>query len=242
MEVLKGTIMIQRFTFRSVYSLINVNFRIALGLLFLLLSQSVMALSPGDVTIELTSGTELVSDSNQCSPPRQGPDAAYVAFKVTNTSEGTLTDMGGTMTDPSAFTGFAFAGGQPATIYIGSLIAGQSRTFFWFIEYPCHDATVNSADLAVTIADSNPGTVSLIPTVTATSTSSLSASAGGEVDTFVLGPGYVVGQVVTMDVTYDFGNIQSGDHFIFQPAGNNSFDAGCFQLIIFLRPILSDRR
>ncbi len=160
---------------------------------------------------------------------RDGPHAAYVAFQVTNTSGGTLTDLSGTLGDPSAFAGFAFAGGQPATILIGTLTAGQSRTFYWFIEYPCHTAAVISANLTVTVSDSNPGTVALTNTVTAIS--SISANAGGVLLSSLLGPGFVVGQVIPLDITYAFGNVQVGDVFIFQPAGNTDFDTSCFQLI-----------
>ena len=160
---------------------------------------------------------------------RDGPHAAYVAFQVTNTSGGTLTDLSGTLGDPSAFAGFAFAGGQPATILIGTLTAGQSRTFYWFIEYPCHTAAVISANLTVTVSDSNPGTVALTNTVTAIS--SISANAGGGLLSSLLGPGFVVGQVIPLDITYAFGNVQVGDVFIFQPAGNTDFDTSCFQLI-----------
>ncbi len=133
------------------------------------------------------------------------------------------------MDDPSAFAGFAFAGGQPATIFIGTLTAGQSRTFYWFIEYPCHTAADISADLTVTLSDSNPGTVSLMDTVTAIS--SISANAGGLLLNSLLGPGFVVGQVIPLDITYEYGNVQNGDFFIFQPAGNTDFNAACLQLI-----------
>ena len=202
------------------------------GLMTVLFSQSfqvALALGPGDVTILLTSGNQLVSDSNNCSGG-DGPHAAYVAFQVTNTSGGTLTDLSGTLGDPSAFAGFAFAGGQPATILIGTLTAGQSRTFYWFIEYPCHTAAVISANLTVTVSDSNPGTVALTNTVTAIS--SISANAGGVLLSSLLGPGFVVGQVIPLDITYAYRQCPKlGDVFIFQPAGNTDFDTSCFQLI-----------
>jgi uncharacterized repeat protein (TIGR01451 family) len=46
-----------------------------------------------------------------------------------------------------------------------------------------------------------------------------------------LGPGAVLGQIITYDVTYSFGSIQGGDRFNMQPAGNTSYNAGCFQLV-----------
>jgi uncharacterized repeat protein (TIGR01451 family) len=58
-----------------------------------------------------------------------------------------------------------------------------------------------------------------------------SAAAGGNVTSTTLGPGAVVGQVITADVAYDFGNIASGNEFFLQPSGSTAFDARCFRLV-----------
>ena len=50
------------------------------------------AIAPGDVSIVMTTSPTFVSDSNNCSGG-DGPHAAYVGFKVTNTSGGTLTNL-----------------------------------------------------------------------------------------------------------------------------------------------------
>jgi hypothetical protein len=111
-----------------------------LALLFLLAlspllrpAESAYALSPGAVSITMTTDPFLVLDSN--SPCVQGPNAAYVGFRITNTSGGLLSNLQATL---SGFTGaFALTGGQPATQYIGQLAAAASDTLYWYITYPC---------------------------------------------------------------------------------------------------------
>jgi uncharacterized repeat protein (TIGR01451 family) len=195
-----------------------------LALLFLLAlspllrpAGSAYALSPGAVSITMTTDPLLVVDSN--SPCVQGPNAAYIGFRVTNTSGALLSNLQATL---SGFTGaFALTGGQVATQYIGQLAAGASDTVYWYITYPC--VTGLSNILTVTVSDANPGTVS--GTGTVTTDSSISANAGALVQSATVGAGAVVGQIITLDVTYSFGNANAGDVYNIQPSGSPTFNA-----------------
>lgn len=197
-------------------------------LLFGLWGQEAFALNSGDVTILMTSSNLLVVDSNKCPPPNNdGPHAAYVAFRVTNTLGTTLTNLSATLSGFDTANGFNFSGGQTATQYIGTLAPGASTVLFWFMQYPC---TKNLNDtITVTVSDSNPGTVAGNGTVT--TRSHISANAGGLITSTVLGPGAVVGQILEYTVNYNFGNGNVGDIINLQPAGNTAFNAGCFQLV-----------
>lgn len=175
------------------------------------------------LSISMTTAPLLVLDSN--SPCVQGPDAAYVGFRITNTTGSTISNLQATLTGFAS--GFSLAGGQAGTQYVGSLAAGASRSVFWFFQYPCTFGQSNTFTATVFdglgFSETGTGTV--------TTNSSISANAGGQVSSATLGPGAVLGQVITYDVTYSFGNVSNGDFFSLQPAGNPTFDASCFQLI-----------
>jgi uncharacterized repeat protein (TIGR01451 family) len=187
------------------------------------------ALSSGQVSVTMTTDSSLVSDSNACSTGA-GPRAAYVGFRITNTSGGTLNNLSVTL--EGFATGFALNNGQVANQVIGSLANNASDVLYWHISYPCHTASSKSSQLSLTIADANTGTVTISGAgTTVTSTSSISASAGGLISSATLGAGAVLGQIITYDVQYSFGNVQNGDRFNMQPSGNTSYDAKCFQLV-----------
>jgi len=196
----------------------------ALGLHF-----NAASLSAGDAIFTLKSDDEgaltqdIVYDHNKC--PTEGPTAMYITGNVTNTSGGSISNMTVQMTNLTA--GFTFGGGQADTIQLGTMAAGDTQMVGWLIEYPCTDGFTGTADIV--IADIDPGTVQ--STVDFTVREAKSANAGGNVITSVLGPGAVVGQIIEMDTTYDFGNIGAGNEFFLQPAGSAAFDAGCFQIM-----------
>lgn len=177
------------------------------------------------VTFDLRTGPttsqSLIIDSNKC--PTEGPIAAYVAGVITNTGAAvtnvtaTISGLGG---------GFALTGTQSATLSLGALDAGASAVAGWHITYPCTAGAVRN----ITIATSSSGG-SDSDSIALTVKSSQSAAAGGDVITSVLGPGAVVGQIISADVAYDFGNIDTGNEFILQPAGNTTFDAACLRLV-----------
>ncbi|HEX2092171.1 MAG TPA: DUF11 domain-containing protein [Longimicrobiaceae bacterium] len=177
--------------------------------------------APG-VSVTMASAPDLTLDSNR---PCTGPQATYVAFRVTNTSGTRQTDLRATISGFSG--GITLAGGQPASQYIGSLAAGASRNVYWFVTYPC--AFDISATLTVSVTDASAGAVTGSGTVT--TKSMISAQAGGVLVSGTLGPGAVVGQTIHLDVTYDFGGADVGTTYDLQPVGNTSFNAGCFQMV-----------
>jgi uncharacterized repeat protein (TIGR01451 family) len=189
----------------------------------------VSALSSGQVSFTLTSGDssglsqDLMVDSNNC--PTDGPSAMYITGNVTNASGGDLVDFSAQMTNFSA--GFSLAGGQADTISLGTLAAGASKLVGWLVQYSCTDGATGTVD--VIMSDDNAGTVT--STLNLTVRSAISANAGGEVTTSLLGPGAIVGQIIEMDVTYEFGGASIGNEYFLQPTGTSAFNAGCFSLV-----------
>jgi uncharacterized repeat protein (TIGR01451 family) len=188
---------------------------------------ALLAFAPGawaapGVSVTMMSSAQLTLDSNA---PCTGPQAAYVSFRITNTSGTMQTNLRAAI---SGFAGgIALGGGQAAGQYVGTLAAGASRTLFWFVSYPCTFGLSNT--LVVSVTDNTPG--STTGTGTVATSSMISAQAGGIVNTATLGAGAVVGQTITLDVAYDFGGASAGDTYNLQPAGNNTFNGGCFQLV-----------
>ena len=182
------------------------------------------ALGGGDVSVTMTTDPLLVFDTNVCAT---GPNAAYVVFRITNTSGGTLTGLEATL--GGFAVDFGLAAGQPATQPIGTLAAGESAQLAWDVTYPCTDGQSDSLD--VTVADDNPGTV--VGSAVVTTKASLSANAGGLIVSSLVTPSTpTLGGLVEYDVTYSFGSTSVGDTFNLQPAGNlTGYDADCFQLI-----------
>jgi uncharacterized repeat protein (TIGR01451 family) len=185
-----------------------------------------VAAAPG-VTISMISAPQLTLDSNK--PCQEGPRAAYVAFRVTNTSGVALTNLRATL---GGFANNITLGGpigsqQAAQQYIGRLAAGANRVLYWYVNYPCTFG--NAATLTVTVTDNTAG--STVGSGTVTTSSMVSAQAGGVLTNGLLGPGAVVGQTIAFDVAYEFGGSDSGDSFNLQVAGNQAFNAGCFQLL-----------
>ncbi|MDH3644513.1 MAG: hypothetical protein OES38_20575, partial [Gammaproteobacteria bacterium] len=195
------------------------------------LSASALALAPGDITFTLTTGDsgtnnqDLIVDSNNCGGG-DGPRAAYVGGTLTNTTGGSLTNLTATMSGFDVANGFDLEGGQVATQFVGSLGPGLSRNIYWYIEYACAEPVSDTLD--ITFADAG---APVVTNVDVTTRSSISANAGGLVTSSTLGPGAIVGQLITMRVDYEFGNVGNGDEFFLQPTGRATFDAACFQMV-----------
>lgn len=177
--------------------------------------------APG-VSVAMVSAADLTLDSNQ---PCTGPQATYVAFRVTNTSGTTQSNLRASIAGFAG--GITLAGGQAASQYVGTLAAGASRNVYWFVTYPCSFGV--SATLTVSVSDASAGSVTGSGTVT--TRSMISAQAGGVLVSGLLGPGAVVGQTIHLDVTYDFGGADVGTTYDLQPVGNTSFNARCFQMV-----------
>jgi uncharacterized repeat protein (TIGR01451 family) len=180
------------------------------------------ALSAGAVSITPVTDTLLVLDSNS---PCSGPRAAYIGFKVTNTSGGTLNNLEVTLSNFA--TGFALSGGQVAKQFIGTLANGASDAVYWYVSYPCVMNSINN--FSVTVNDASPGAVSVNQKFY--TTSSISAAAGGELASQTVTGVGTIGKIIYMDVAYTFGGAAVGDRHSLQPAGNTSFNAGCYQLL-----------
>lgn len=188
---------------------------------------ALLAFAPGawaapGVSVSMVSSPQLTLDSNA---PCTGPQAAYVSFVVTNTSGTTQTGLRATISGFSG--GIALGGGQVAGQWIGTLAAGASRTLWWYVVYPCTFGV--SSTLVVSVSDATPGATTGSGTVT--TSSMISAQAGGIVNTATLGAGAVVGQIITLDVAFDFGGASPGDTYNLQPVGNTTFSGACFQMV-----------
>ena len=179
--------------------------------------------APPGVSVTMTSSPDLTLDSNQ--PCTAGPTAAYVAYRVTNTSGAPLTNLTATLSGFS--NGIVLSGGQAATQYVGALAAGASRVLYWFVSYPCTFG--NAATLTVSVSDGTGGATAGSGTVR--TYSMISAQAGGVLVSGVLGAGAVVGQTIHLDVTYDFGGADVGTTYNLQASGNPAFRADCFQMV-----------
>lgn len=203
------------------------------GLFLVVAAISFMAMTPGaayaapGVTIGAVTPYALVDNQASTCTADTSPHAMYLQVNITNTSGSTLMNVQATLNFTT--TGFALAGGQPATIYLGTLAPGAVVPVFWFVTYPCTYAT--AGNYLVSVADGTSGATTYSGVLT--TRNELTANAGGLIENAILGPGLYVGQVVTYLVNYEFGNAwkpASSDAQI-QPAGNKSFRADCFQLI-----------
>lgn len=180
------------------------------------------------VTFSLRTGKDatktqaMVFDSNEC--PAKGPSAMYVGGVLTNDGAMTVTNIVATLSGLG--NGFALAGGQPATQSIGALGPNESTGVYWFVGYGCTDLAITSPTVSVTSSAGTSGTV-----LTLTGRTALSANAGGNVLSSMLGPGAVVGQKIYFDAVYGFGGTVVGDEYFLQPAGGQNFNAACFRLV-----------
>lgn len=178
---------------------------------------------PPPVTIEIDHSGDLLLDHN--SPCTAGPRASYLPFRVRNTSGATVSDL--TATISGFTTSIALGGGQGAQQYIGALDPGETRYLYWFVTYDC----IIGQSAGLTVAVTNAASESTTAGFTVTTRSAISAAAGGAVSSSTIGAGAIAGQIITLETVFTFGGYNAGDSFNLQPAGNRSFNAGCFQLV-----------
>ena len=164
----------------------------------------------------------LTADSNKC--PTEGPTAMFVGGVVTNSSAARINNIVATITGLNA--NVYLAGGQPAAQAIGSLDSGESVGVYWFVGFGCANGTSVTSTIQLNSSSANVNTP-----ITLTIRSAISANAGGNVLSSVLGPGAVVGQTVYFDAAYDFGGTALNDEYFLQPAGGQNFNAACFRLV-----------
>jgi len=204
-------------------------FETILLILFLIMGgSSAFCLDPSDISITHSSGNEVIVDNQFACPGAmmEGPEAGYVSFMVCNTSGSTLSNLSIKL-DSFTGTDFGLGGGQAASQFIGTLAAGECKNYYWYVDWPCTKDSMSYMRASVT--DGTTDTVSTASTITVAS--AISANATGIVESHVLGPGLVVGQIITYDVVYEYGVVAAGAILSFQPAGNEDFDASCVQLV-----------
>jgi uncharacterized repeat protein (TIGR01451 family) len=199
-----------------------------------LVAPRAQAISSGDVTFTMLSGdsatnTQLLVVDNQetnCNGGT-GPQAAYLGYRITNPAGGTggLTGLTATLSAFDTVAGFNLAGGQPATLSIGTLADGETIDLYWYVQYPCTRPTSDTLTLTVT-----QGVTNVTQNLTVTTQAMLTSNAGGNVVSNTLGPGAVLGQLLDYTVAYSFGNVPSSGVVFVQPSGETSYNAGCFQL------------
>jgi len=191
------------------------------------------------LAVEMVGTTELFMDFNEwCSgnPSQAGPDGGWYPIRVTNTTTETYTGLELRVTSPVSLTI------DDGTRYLGTLEPGESVDLFVFVDYyqlrdwlPCSNSdppiTYNEP-FTITIRSLNGG---MSGTLTFTDTfraeGMTSAQAGGVYVSHELGPGVYVGQIITMEVVYGFGQNPAGSPLFIQPAGNWDFLDQCFRLV-----------
>ncbi len=168
-----------------------------------------------------------------------GPRAQYVQIRVTNTSGGALNNLTATINFPATTPGGSYTGTwqldaeELTTRYIGTLAAGASASLYYFVNYPCKSVGGQPAPISknysLTVSNGVPPDVT--QNLTLTTRFEISANAGGQLYSFDIAPGAVLGQIIKMTTVYDYGNVGSGNDLGLQPAGNVSFNSGCYQLV-----------
>ncbi len=191
---------------------------------------SVAFASPALAAITFAFGTgnpvgnsqKLYIDSNNCAT--DGPRAAYVGGRITNSGAATETNVVVSISGLNA--NIFLAGGQAASQSIGSLAPGESIGVYWFVGYSCTLGATAAPTISVA---STAGTAN--STLSLAVDSAISANAGGLIQSSTLGAGAILGQIITLDVEYSFGGAGIGDEYYFQPTGGQAFRADCFRLI-----------
>jgi hypothetical protein len=164
----------------------------------------------------------------------------YIQIKVKNETAGTLSELsavlngfpGSVASPPTPPTAFALDDGESTQRRIGTLAAGESASLYYFVNYPCAlpPAAGSSISYTLTVADDTPNSVTS-GTFALTTRSEISANAGGDVLSAVIGAGAVVGQILKVTIEYSFGNPNANADAMIQPVGNVSFDASRFRLV-----------
>lgn len=192
--------------------------------------QSVKASGVGTIT-----GITTIASNDSNNPSTDGPRAMYLEADFKNTSGATITGVTASL-DLSSLSCAGFALGGSPTTQVNPLTSTQEPALasipnngvvhlYWYITYPTTNG--NACNYTVNITSSGgPGS----GTGTITTLSAISASAGGQVSSLVAGPVGAPGTSVDVTAGYDFGNPGTPPQMAFQPAGNTSFNAGCFQL------------
>jgi len=173
-----------------------------------------LALDPTHFTITRVTAPYFIVDGN--SPATI--TTAYVGFEVKNNSNSgvTYSNLKFTITSiGTSVVGQNYSVISPVSgiINAGTLAPGASKVCYFYVSYPAN--VTPQATFNVTLSD-NTGT-SKSQSFVIRNRSSISANAGGAA-TQTFSNQDLIGGLVTDDVTYAVGNVQSGDESDFQVA------------------------
>jgi hypothetical protein len=208
------------------------------ALALLLPPRDAEAVSPGDVTITAVTPWAAV-DSNNCAGG-SGAHAMYLQVNVANATAGTLSGLSATLngipgspaSPPSPPTAFTLDAGESTQRFIGTLAPGAIATSTsWSTTRAPYRRPRDPQSLIQWESATRRRMTVTSSTLTLTTRSEISASAGGDVLSATIGAGAVVGQILKVTINYSFGNPSSGADAMFQPVGNVSFDGGRFRLL-----------
>lgn len=183
-------------------------------------------------TTTLTAQETMWVDANKCNA--EGPRGAWLSFIITNASGVTQNDVSVTFAGFTGTNAAYFKATADPVRQIGTLAANETVAVYFYVDYAevCNHPQGGgspyagyTANYTVTATGSGGTTVY---NGTVTTNELLTAAAAGTVTGAVLGPGTVVGQILTQSVTYSFGN--NSDLF-FQPAAEAGFKDTCLRLV-----------
>ena len=218
----------KRYDLRRFVAQIFLLIALILAGLYATVRQAYAAIAPADISIALASSELAILDSNN--PCIDGPSAMQIGFTVTNNGAEDLVDATISL---SGLTSTNFELTDDPVRNIPLLAVGESVTVFYYVDYSGACANADPFDLTddytVTVAGSNLTGDATYDGELET-TSNISAAAGGDIQSSLLGPGAVVGQIITQTVVYNFGG-NFGSPVTLQPAGESGFADECIRLV-----------
>ena len=188
-------------------------------ILFLAVTKA-SALDPNHFTINRITAPYFIVDGNSPATITK----AYVGFEVINNSNSAVTYSNLKFTITSIGTsvvGQNYSTVSPASgiINVGTLAPGASKVCYFYVSYPAN--TTPQATFNITLSDNTVS--SKTASFVIRNRSSISANAGGTA-TQTFSNQDLIGGIVTDDVVYAVGNVQSGDESDFQVAVSTQFD------------------
>lgn len=179
-----------------------------------------MALDPSHFTITRVTAPYFIVDGNSPTTITK----AYVGFEIRNNSNSATTYTGLKFTITSITTsvsGQNYSVISPASgiINIGTLAPGETRVCYYYVAYPAHTTAQGTFNVLLSDNTAQSKTQSFM----IYNRSSISANAGGTATQTITSQD-LIGGIVSDDVVYVVGNVQSGDENDFQVAVSTQFD------------------
>jgi uncharacterized repeat protein (TIGR01451 family) len=189
----------------------------------------------GTVSITPTSQSTLWVDANKCSA--QGQRAAWLSFVVKNTGVTTLTDVTVTFAGFTGANAAYFKAPSDTVRTFSTLAPGEEVPVYYYVDYAevCNHSQGGgtpyagyTANYTISVASPTLTTSPAVYSGTVTTNELLTAAAAGLALSSTLGPGIYVGQILTQNVVYSFGN---NTDLFFQPAYEAGFQEQCIRLV-----------